>query len=462
MEKPQIHLFKYNEGIYLFDINTCTPLEINNIAYSVLELYGTIDNNEIIQRLAPQYSEDEVISVLEDIAMLKEKGLLYSSQYEFRPVSPHEASDVKIRQMLLMVAQDCNLGCTYCFGNQGTYGHECIMSEETAMRAIDFMLEQAPKRKEFIVCFFGGEPLMNFSLIEKVLDYCDDLCEKRNIKIYFHMTTNGTILNDRILERIVRHNIVVLISMDGPEEIHDRYRKFKNGKGTFKVIADNVRRISQYIPVHARVTLTKYSPSLTEISKALKEIGITDIYFSAVSKDPTCSSCKNQNFDDMGMSDSQLIDLEAEFNNISKAFTEDHCKEELPYNFLNMMRFKMSTSKRNRGCDCGGSLMAVSADGGLYPCHRFVEMQHFRLGDIWNGLNGELYANFFNEFDKSREKCKRCWAVNTCGGGCASESVIDGSRFGEPNESKCIQMRVQKEGAIYLKMRQNARVNIAK
>lgn len=462
MTNMNIHLFQHNGHTFLFDTNTCTPLEINSAAYSVLQMYKTMTKEEILSNLSSEYDINELLGVFEEIEFLKEQGLLSSSPIEFQPVSPSEVSKVKIKQLMLMVAQDCNLGCTYCFGNQGTYGHKGKMSEEIAYRAIDFVLEQSPNLREFIVCFFGGEPLINFPVIEKVVDYCEQVSKSKNVKIYFHMTTNGTILDDRILECIKKHNIVVLVSIDGSEEIHDKYRKFRNGKGTFKVIAENVKRMSQHFPVHARVTITKYSESLTHLCKILSEMGIKDIYFSPVTKEPSCNSCKDQNFEDMGLTDSQLLALETEFNKIAKEFTEKCNSEEASYILHNMLKLKMFFSKIKRNCGCGGELLAIAADGTLYPCHRFVDLHAFKLGNIWDGLNGESYANFFNEFDRAREKkCKECWAVNTCAGGCANEAVVDGCRFGEPNESRCLQIRVQKEGAVYLHMKENEKRNEA-
>lgn len=458
MERPNIHLFQYNGFNYLFDINTCVPLEINQIAYRILQLYGTMEKEEILKELTPDYMEDEVLSVFKDIELLKGKGLLSSSQYSFRSVSASEASETKIMRLILMVIQDCNLGCTYCYGNQGTYGHEGKMSEETAYRAIDYMLEQSPKQKQFTVVFFGGEPLMNFPLIEKVLDYCDEICKTNGIKINYSMTTNGTIFNENILECIKKHNITVTVSIDGPEEIHDRYRKFQNGKGTFKVISENVKKMSQHFPVSARVTVTKYSPSITEIDKALEEMGIKNMYFCTITESPACGSGKCQNFDDMGMTVSELLDLEAEFDKIGEELI---CSKEEPTSIhSSMLQRNRVFFKRDRNCGCGGNILAVAANGGLFPCQRFVDMEAFKLGNIWDGLNGESYANFFNEFDKSREKCRQCWAVNTCGGGCAYDAVVDGYRFGEPNESKCIQIRAQKKGAIYLKTKKQEKKTV--
>jgi uncharacterized protein len=335
------------------------------------------------------------------------------------------------------------------------------MSEETAFRAVDYMLKQSPLQKKFLVYFFGGEPLMNFPLIEKVIEYCEEVCKFKNIEIKYGMATNGTILNDRILECIKKHHIKVTVSIDGPKEIHDKYRKFRNDKGTFEVITENVKQISRYIPVFARVTLTKHSPPILEIGRALKEIGIKHMYFATVSDNSSCGNCSDQNINNMGMPINQLLDLEEEIKKISECIIDNERKEK-KYSILEKCLYqRMALLKQERYCGCGGRIIAVSANGDIFPCHRFVDMKAFKLGDIWNGLNGECYAKFFNEHDKSKEKCKKCWAVGLCGGGCAHEAVVDGCRFGESDENNCIQFRAQKEGAIYLNMKRREKKMMA-
>ena len=92
--------------------------------------------------------------------------------------------DGDITMITLIIIQKCNLRCSYCFGDNGTYSDSGIMDIKTAKKSIDFLLEKS--KSEFLtVCFFGGEPLLNFRLIKEVIDYCKQKEVETNKKIGF-------------------------------------------------------------------------------------------------------------------------------------------------------------------------------------------------------------------------------------------------------------------------------------
>ena len=91
--------------------------------------------------------------------------------------------------------------------------------------------------------FFGGEPLMNFPLIQPVVVYATERAAKRGREVKFSMTTNGSRLTKRIIDFIKEQKISPLISFDGPPEVQDRQRPFKNGRGSYNRVAANVRKL---------------------------------------------------------------------------------------------------------------------------------------------------------------------------------------------------------------------------
>ena len=100
--------------------------------------------------------------------------------------------------------------------------------------------------------FFGGEPFLELALMEDIIAYIHT--KDVSNPITFNITTNGTLFNDTILRFIRRHNIQLSISIDGPEHIHDKKRKYKNGRGTLKKVLKNLEEISQeldYFQVNA-------------------------------------------------------------------------------------------------------------------------------------------------------------------------------------------------------------------
>ncbi|MEF9959806.1 MAG: radical SAM protein [Niameybacter sp.] len=145
-----------------------------------------------------------------------------------------------------MIAQECNLKCKYCYGEGGEYQERGKMTNDIAIKSVDFLIENT-KQKELLIIFFGGEPLMNFDLIKVVVEYCKAKEKYTDKKFRFSMTTNGTLINDKIEEYIRENNIFVQISIDGRKEVNDINRFNSSGEGIFdKVIArtHNLRKVN--------------------------------------------------------------------------------------------------------------------------------------------------------------------------------------------------------------------------
>jgi sulfatase maturation enzyme AslB (radical SAM superfamily) len=99
-----------------------------------------------------------------------------------------ELQPLKITAIALNVAETCNLRCNYCYAGDGNYGEDTMMPNDTAFKAVDFLLAQTDKLH---IVFFGGEPLLNFKLVKSVVDYCKTKVGKT---FSYAMTTNGVLL----------------------------------------------------------------------------------------------------------------------------------------------------------------------------------------------------------------------------------------------------------------------------
>lgn len=151
-----------------------------------------------------------------------------------------------IKRITLHISNDCNLRCKYCFGGGGSYNQERnLMTEQTAIEFVDFCVEQF-ERVEKIV-FFGGEPMLNLKGMEIVCNRFKYYKEEGKIDILpnFVIITNGTILTDRMLAFIKRNISAMTISIDGPKEINDIQRIYKNGKGSYERIAHFIHTIQE-------------------------------------------------------------------------------------------------------------------------------------------------------------------------------------------------------------------------
>jgi radical SAM additional 4Fe4S-binding domain len=444
MTRPDIHLFQYNDKKFMFDINTCETFEITPITYQVLQDYGLKKEEDIIKEMASDYQAEAVIDVFKEISIMIEKGYLSPYRVDcFEGVLPSHIEYSHPLEMVLLVSQQCNLNCKYCFAGKGEYGQRSMMKVETAIRAVDYLLERSEEmKKRMLINFFGGEPFLNFSVVQKTAEYISEINRKKGTRIHMGITTNGTILNNEILDCLKKHNITVVVSIDGPREIHDKWRKFHNGKGTYDTVVKNVRRMNEYIPkgVVARATISKASPPLTEISKHIKDLGFVDLQYEIVNSLPSCNSSDSNAYKDITISGYELENFYDTTNKTIETIIKGTNSVELTSIdkdiVLKNMFFTDGRGKGQYNCSAIISEIAVGTEGDIYPCQRFVNKSAFKLGDVWKGLDGERFTNFINDFNNNRLSCKKCWGRNICGRGCFHEAVKDGS-FDEPDERAC-------------------------
>ena len=134
------------------------------------------------------------------------------------------------------------------------------MSEETAFRAVDWLIGQAGDARELTLSFFGGEPLLNFPLIEKVVAYGREKAGASR-KLEFAMTSNLSLLDDRILDFLVANKIGVMVSFDGPRHIQNRNRPLKNGRDSYETVVPKIRKLLAVLTdSHVRSTLAAGEP----------------------------------------------------------------------------------------------------------------------------------------------------------------------------------------------------------
>jgi uncharacterized protein len=172
-----------------------------------------------------------------------------------------------LRQMTLMVTNDCNLRCRYCVYSGIYKGRNQLadkfMDFDLAKKAIDYLIahSQGQGKDQVALAFYGGEPFLNFRLIKRCVEYINAVKEG----VVFTATTNGTIINKEMIEFLTHNNFLLLVSLDGPRDIHDANRVFKNGqRGTFSRIIRNLERIREYNPnyfnSHVQLCVTLVPP----------------------------------------------------------------------------------------------------------------------------------------------------------------------------------------------------------
>ena len=132
---------------------------------------------------------------------------------------------IEYEQLYLAVSESCNFRCKYC--RQIKTGELVNMTLKEIKDAIDKFISVAKNPKS--VVFFGGEPLLNFSGIKFAIEYIRAI----NHNVKFSTVINGSLCTEEIAEFFAKNDVEVIVSMDGPESIHNRSRVYENGNGTY-------------------------------------------------------------------------------------------------------------------------------------------------------------------------------------------------------------------------------------
>lgn len=176
----------------------------------------------------------------------------------------------------IWITDNCNMNCDYCYvGEKGKRNMPLSFIEKIIL----FINRQQPLSgtELLYIKFFGGEPLMNFGFIKQLMSAIQ--MQKYNFPVRYSITTNGTLFNSEIISYMVTNSIDCSISMDGLPEIHDKHRKMKNGKGSWKIIRENMKSLRQQgLDVTARMTCTSYTADcLLDSVKFLVKEGFRNI-----------------------------------------------------------------------------------------------------------------------------------------------------------------------------------------
>lgn len=148
----------------------------------------------------------------------------------------------------------CNFECTYCF--------ECgisrkTMSPELCTEVSEFVLRNSEKASHVDLIWYGGEPLCAEAEIRQIsasLLKDDAFSEKYSVQ----MVTNGFLLTKELVDTLVAAHInMVQITVDGPDYIHDKKRKLRNGKGTFQTILGNIINCNEKIDISLKINVDK-------------------------------------------------------------------------------------------------------------------------------------------------------------------------------------------------------------
>lgn len=445
-----IHQYKMNDLGIVIDVHSGAVHLFDDCSYEYIELLNQgKEENEIIEMLSKEYSAEQIDEVKEEINGLIEQKMLFTED-EYRKVVDNFANrETVVKALCLHIAHDCNLKCKYCFAGEGEYhGDRSMMSLETGKKALDFLVKNSGKRRNLEVDFFGGEPLMNFEVVKELVYYGRSLEEANNKNFRFTITTNGVLLSKDKMEFINEHMSNVVLSVDGRKSIHDMMRPTGNNKGSYDIIMPKFKELVESRngkDYYVRGTFTHFNKDFSEDVMHLADEG-----FQEISVEPVVAPAEME----YALQMEDLPELLKEYETLATKMVE-YRKKDKDFNFFHFM-IDLSggpcVSKRLTGCGAGFEYLAVTPWGDLYPCHQFVGMEEFLMGNVDVGVTNQERVQEFKACNVyAKEECTECWAKFYCSGGCSANAYNFHKDIHKVYEVGCELEKKRVECAIYLK-----------
>lgn len=422
-----IHQYKLRDHCIVLDVYSGAIHLVDPVAYDIIALYESTTPDEIVRQMLEIHGDEdgvdeaELRACLADVEDLKEAGKLFAED----PLRGVEGKDLPkskpaIKALCLHVAHSCNLNCAYCFARQGKYhGEEALMSFEVGKRAIELLIRESGTRRNLEVDFFGGEPLLNWQMVKDLVRYAREQEPLHNKKFRFTLTTNGMLIDDDVIDFSNREMYNVVLSLDGRREVHDRLRKNLAGDGSYDIILPKFKKLVEARggkDYYMRGTYTHYNTDFTQDIFHMADLGFRELSMEPVVCDPA---------DPYALTPEDLPKLFEQYEILADEMLKR--KKEgrgfIFYHYMLDLAGGPCLPKRLVGCGSGTEYLAVTPSGDLYPCHQFVELPEFCMGNVWDGVqNTDIRKSFRSCNICENPTCHDCWAKLYCAGGCTANA----------------------------------------
>ncbi|KUO77166.1 MAG: hypothetical protein APF77_01745 [Clostridia bacterium BRH_c25] len=417
-----VHLFQTRDNNYVYDVNTNSILKVSKEIYDYLK-----QRTDGCKESVNEQMEQEIGKML-SAGFLSSKRMR-EVEHPYSELLPYFIKNM-LNTITLQVTQQCNLRCNYC-AYSGTYENRIhsdkTMSFEIAKKGIDFLIQNSSEAHKLNIGFYGGEPLLMYELINSCVSYAKKEAIGKDIR--FSMTTNGTLINDRIMDFFVINDFHILISLDGPEEIHDKNRRFAvNGQGTYKSILANISRFKSKYPdyVKKNISFNAVLDSTTDFNcmneffckyDDIKDFKTTVNTIANKYLKTNIDVCEHymiqQRYENFKYMLYKVNKLDMKF--ISKLLNREFAK--FQDKLCNRKYAKRIFDKDHHGGPCVPAIKKLFMDinGVFYPCERVSELSEpMKIGNVYEGLDIGKMRNILNIGKLTENACKNCWAYRFC------------------------------------------------
>lgn len=429
-------LFDISQSTYLYDTGTGKVIKLDKESNKLLKCF--FDEN---------VEFDEFKKIVYSIENIKEIGRFIEDEHilcnpkvkSFMPLEKRVSEEkFKCEQLIIELTGNCNLACKYCIYNEYFRGNRNFNTSnidfETAKKAIDYVYAHRDE-KRLAITFYGGEPLLNFKVMKKCIEYCKE--NLKNANLSFSFTSNLTLMTEDIAEYLAQvPNLSILVSMDGPEEIHNMARVYRNQKGSFKDTYEGlkilVKAINKYkntklsfnavlMPPYTKERFEKINSFYESLKFLPEDVEVRATY-------PSPGSVPATYFEDMHIKwngnnseevnwmtwaqekgkDDNFIGQKSNIYTglLETALTRIHNRA--------LYDYPMNFYYYNGCCLPGQRRLYVTTDGQYKVCERIGNAPS--IGNVDMGIDvGAIKKYYLREYEEqSIPECSKCWAINLC------------------------------------------------
>ncbi len=424
-------IISYSGKKYLYSPSMNKFVRVSEPLFEVIDSVSSLSKTEFLSKYSTQFESHLLENCLSTIDKLNNLGFFQSiSRYEYDYLwnedEVNELISSKMNSITLGITEQCNFRCKYCIYSESFehYRKHSLknMSLSIARKAVEYLLNHSQKQtRPRVVSFYGGEPLLRWGLIRSIIQKYGS----QNNTLQYSITTNGSLLNKKIIELLIDNNITLIISLDGPKEIHDRNRVLKeSGKGTFDIVWRNIQMIRELSEEYYRNSLI-----CNAVLSPPVDYCILKSFFSE-----TKLTCMCRWVESFGSTLIQNI-KSAEVNGweeMKKIYYEKCSREVVKkdsnpfvYNlfetFMKRIHYR-DTSPLNRSniirrliCIPSARKLFVDTAGRLFVCEKTDGNENMQIGTIENGVDVKKVLDVMNQFRKAQYiDCYDCWLIRLC------------------------------------------------
>lgn len=419
--------------------------ELDKLGWDAIGLIDRVKEGKAISTLSSKYESESVKTVVQNLKRLIIDGVIPSSGKKIEVSSP---SVPKFFYLTLNLINDCNLVCKYCWNDSGSYSKQnehIKMRQDVAFKAVDLLIKGSGNKKELVVDLYGGEPILNFELVKKVIRYCKSREKETKKEFHFLLATNGTLLTLEKAKFLDANGVDIAISIDGEKKIQDKMRPFRTGAGTYDVLMKNLEKIPMDLKKRmvARATVTPFYPKIVEIFKFLRSLGFERIEICET--EDVCFGIKREKIKYFFKNKKNVDVLKKEYERLAKFYVEEILAGSFNYYNIYFNRFfKMLARLYHQNkiwgcCSAGIGQIAVDAKGDIYPCTTFLDIKAFKIGDVFNGIDSNLKGVLLDSEITNDPMCNKCFAKVLCkgAGSCYNINYYYNKSITKPVEEYC-------------------------